>query len=367
MGLSKNPEQEARFAEIARLIEESSTIAICAHTNPDGDALGSTLGLARIIGMRWPEKSVCGLLADEGDVPRIYSYLPGSDGLVRACDYEGDPDLFISVDLSVAHRLNDAEPVMRRAARTAIIDHHPCEEPYADASLIRPGAAAAGVLVAEFALYLGVEITSDVARCLYCAIATDTGRFQYQNADPESFSVASLLVDCGASPSELSLNVYQNFSLSFLHLEALVMGRITSFAGGKITYSYATSADLERTGASLDECDGLVDVVRSVSGSEVALFLKEVPGGKVRGNIRSKTDKDVSQIAKRLGGGGHKAAAGFSFEGDIDQALAAVLPPLRALFEYVDPDGTIIGERLDPRLIEADLAARKAAQAGSGE
>ena len=297
MGLSKNPEQEARFAEIARLIEESSTIAICAHTNPDGDALGSTLGLARVIGMRWPEKSVCGLLADEVDVPRIYSYLPGSDGLVRACDYEGDPDLFISVDLSVAHRLNDAEPVMRRAARTAIIDHHPCEEPYTDASLIRPGAAAAGVLV----------------------------------ADPESFSVASLLVDCGASPSELSLNVYQNFSLSFLHLEALVMGRITSFAGGKITYSYATSADLERTGASLDECDGLVDVVRSVSGSEVALFLKEVPGGKVRGNIRSKTDKDVSQIAKRLGGGGHKAAAGFSFEGDIDQALAAVLPPLRAV------------------------------------
>ena len=344
MGLSKNPEQEARFAEIARLIEKSSTIAICAHTNPDGDALGSTLGLARVIGMRWPEKSVCGLLADEVDVPRIYSYLPGSDGLVRACDYEGDPDLFISVDLSVAHRLNDAEPVMRRAARTAIIDHHPCEEPYTDASLIRPGAAAAGVLVAEFALYLGVEITSDVARCLYCAIATDTGRFQYQNADPESFSVASLLVDCGASPSELSLNVYQNFSLSFLHLEALVMGRITSFAGGKITYSYATSADLERTGASLDECDGLVDGVRSVSGSAVALFLKEGPGGS-----------------------GHKAAAGFSFEGDIDQALAAVLPPLRALFEYVDPDGTIIGERLDPRLIEADLAARKAAQAGSGE
>lgn len=110
MGLSKNPEQEARFAEIARLIEKSSTIAICAHTNPDGDALGSTLGLARVIGMRWPEKSVCGLLADAGDVPRIYSYLPGSADLVRACDYEGDPDLFISVDLSIAHRLNDAEP-----------------------------------------------------------------------------------------------------------------------------------------------------------------------------------------------------------------------------------------------------------------
>jgi len=358
MDVRQNPEQEERFSRIAKLIEESGTIAICAHTSPDGDALGSTLGLQQVILSRWPNKTVVGLLADADAVPRIYSYLPGSGSLVHARDYEGTPDLFVSVDLSVAQRLNDAEQVMRRSRRTAIIDHHPCDDPYADESLIRPEAAATGVLVAEFALHLGVEVTPDIARCLYCAIATDTGRFQYQNADPESFSVASLLVDAGASPSELSLNVYQNFSLSFLHLEALVMGRITTFASGKITYSYATTADLERTGASLDECDGLVDVVRSVSGSEVALFLKEVPGGKVRGNLRSKTDKDVSGIARRLGGGGHKAAAGFTYEGDIDQALAAVLPPLRSLFEYVDPDGTIIGERLDPRLIAADRARR---------
>lgn len=343
MSLMPNPQQEERFDEIAALIGKSETIAICAHTNPDGDALGSTLALASLIEAKWPGRKVFRLLADHGPVPHIYAYLPGSDSLICACDYDGVPDLFISVDLSVPGRLNDAEAVMERARHTAIIDHHPADSPRADAWLIRPEAAAAAVLVAEFALYLKVDISCDMARCLYCAIATDTGRFQYQNADPESFAVASLLVDAGASPAELSLNVYQNFSLSYLHLEAQVMGRITTFAGGRIAYSYATAADFQRTGASLDESDGLVDVVRSVAGSEVALFLKEVPGGRVRGNLRSKTDKDVSGIAHMLGGGGHKAAAGFSFAGDIDQALAAALPALRALFEQVSPDDTVVG------------------------
>ncbi|MBP3885149.1 MAG: bifunctional oligoribonuclease/PAP phosphatase NrnA [Olsenella sp.] len=342
MGLTVNPEQTERLSRIAELVEESDTIAICAHTGPDGDALGSALALELVLRAKWPEKSFVGLLADDDPVPRIYSYLPGADRLVPASTYEGIPDLFVSVDVSVPHRLNNGEAVMRRARRHAIIDHHPCDEPEADAWLIRPDAAAVGVLVCEFALDLGVEITPDIARCLYCAIATDTGRFQYQNADPEAFQVASLLVDAGASPSELSLNVYQNFSLSYLHLESLVMGRITTFADGRISYSYATSSDLDRTGASLDECDGLVDAVRSVAGAEVTLFLKEIPGGKVRGNLRSKTDKDVSCVARALGGGGHRAAAGFTVDGDIDQALSAALPPLVALFS--DDEGAS-GER----------------------
>ncbi len=336
MSLVVSSEQTQRFEEIAQLIEHSQLIAICAHTSPDGDALGSALGLRMAIEARWENKRVVNLLADNGRVPRIYSYLPGACDMVPAREFDETPDLFICVDLSTTHRLNDAEVVFKRASRTAIIDHHPCEDPRADVYYIRPEAAAVGVLVAEFALHVGIQISEDMARCLYCAVATDTGRFQYQNADPEAFQIASLLVDSGASPSELSLNVYQNFSLEYLHLESLVMGRITTFKGGKISYSYATAADLERTGASLDECDGLVDVVRSVAGSEVALFLKEVPGGKVRGNLRSKSLHDVSSVANQLGGGGHKAAAGFTVEGDIDQALTAVLPLLKGFFECED-------------------------------
>ena len=187
------------------------------------------------------------------------------------------------------------------------------------------------MIVAEFAVFLGVEITPSMAQSLLCAIMTDTGRFQYQNADGESFKVASMLVDSGASPSEVSLNVYQSFRLQSLHLKALVLGRIRTFEGGRIAYSYATQNDLERTGADLDECEGLIDAVRSVEGSEIALFLKVVPGGKIRGNLRSKGLHDVSSVARLMGGGGHRAAAGFTYEGDLDEVLAAVLPALREL------------------------------------
>jgi len=338
MGLPIIPDQDDAFGRISALIEESRDIAICAHTSPDGDAIGSQLGLSQIIQARWPQKRLANLLADDDPVPRIYGFLPGSEGLVPASAYQGSPDLFISVDLSVDHRLNKAEKVLARSARHVVFDHHPCEDDRSDASVIRPSAAACGCIITEYAHYLGVDLTPDMAQCLFCAVVTDTGRFQYQNADPESFAVASCLVDAGASPSEVSLHVYQSFSLAYLHLKSVVLGRISTFAGGRIAYSYATMADLERTGAGLDECDGLIDVVRSVDGSEVALFLKEIPGGKVRGNLRSKTAIDVSRVAQALGGGGHKAAAGFAVEGDLDQVFASVLPRLQELFGPVATD-----------------------------
>ena len=321
--------QGKAFDEIAALIDEAKTIAICAHTSPDGDALGSQLALMQLIDERWPGRAVSCLLADSDPTPRIYAFLPGAERLMHVADYDLDPDLFICVDLSSPSRLGEAQVVLERAHKVAIIDHHPCSEPYGEAALIRPSAAAAGVMVAEFAQHLGVEITRDMAQCLFCAIVTDTGRFQYQNADAEAFQVASQLVDAGASPSEVSLNVYQSYRLQYLHLKSAVMGRIMTFERGRIAYSYATNEDLRRTGASLDECDGLIDVVRSVSGSELALFLKEVADGKVRGNLRAKGNHDVSAVARMMGGGGHRAAAGFTVEGSVDDALCKVLPLLR--------------------------------------
>ena len=324
--------QVASFDEVTRLLEDASTIAVCAHTSPDGDALGSELALVELIETRWPNKTVVGLLADDDVVPRIYQFLPGADRLVRAASYEGSPDVFFCVDLSQPGRLADAEAVLERSDHVVVLDHHPSSERFWDAGVVRPEAAAAGVLVAEYALHLQGSLTPSMAQCLLCALMTDTGRFQYQNANGEAFRVASALVDAGASPSEVALRVYQSDRLGYLHLSATVMGRITTFEQGKIAYSYATSADFSATGVPVAECDGLVDLVRRVDGSEIALFLKEVPGGKVRGNLRAKSDRDISCVAREMGGGGHPAAAGFTVEGDIDQALSVVLPKLRALY-----------------------------------
>lgn len=324
--------QAPSFDAITRLVEAARTIAICAHTSADGDALGSELALLEILERRWPEKRVVALLADDDVVPRIYQFLPGTERLVRAVDYTGEPDLFVCVDLSQPDRLNDARAVLERSAHVAVLDHHPAREAFWDAGVVRPDAAAAGVIVAEYGMHLGLDLTPTMAQNLLCALVTDTGRFQYQNANGEAFRVASALVDAGASPSEVSLHVYQSDRLSYLHLSATVMGRITTFEQGRIAYSYATTADLEANAVPVAECDGLVDIVRRVDGCEVALFLKEVPGGKVRGNLRAKSDRDISVVAREMGGGGHPAAAGFTVEGDIDQALAVVLPKLRALY-----------------------------------
>lgn len=327
--------QDEQFDSICRLIEGARTIAICAHTSPDGDALGSGLALAEIIELTWPGREVTSLLADDDVVPRTYQFLPGADRFVRACDYEGSPDLFICVDLSQPGRLADARAVLERSAHVAVLDHHPCDARCWDAGVVRPDAAAAGVIVAEFARRAGCGLTPTIAQNLLCALMTDTGCFQYQNADGEAFCVASSLVEAGASPAEVSLHVYQSDRLAYLHLSATVMGRIVTFERGKIAYSYATSADFAATGVPVAECDGLVDLVRRVDGCEVALFLKEVPGGKVRGNLRAKSARDISSIAREMGGGGHPAAAGFTVDGDIDQALSTVLPKLRAL--YAEP------------------------------
>ncbi|MDO4796660.1 MAG: bifunctional oligoribonuclease/PAP phosphatase NrnA [Coriobacteriales bacterium] len=332
-------QQEAGFASIMATLAKARTIAICAHTSPDGDALGSQLGLALIIEALWPQTEVRVLLADERPAPHIYSFLPGFERLEQPSAYEDDPDVFVAVDLSDPRRLHEAQAVCERAGKVVVIDHHPPVEGFGDAKVVRTGAAAVGVIIAELALFAGVELTPDIAQNLMCAIVTDTGRFQYQNADGEAFRAASLLVDSGASPSQISLHVYESFGLPFLHLKSLVLGRITTFEQGRIAYSYATQSDFERTGANLDECDGLIDAVRSVEGSQIALFLKAVPGGKVRGNLRSKGDHDVSCVAQMMGGGGHKAAAGFTFEGSVDEALVSVLPSLRKLLHGQDEDG----------------------------
>lgn len=326
-------ESRKAFDEMIEHIDRASSIVICAHTDPDGDALGSGLGLAQVIRNHWPEKQVTNLLADPSPVPRLYQFLPGADSFVSAEDYEGDPDLFISVDLPVPARLNKGEAVLARSKSSISIDHHPSEAPFGDVSLTRTSAAATGVIIAELAIYLGDVMTKDLANCLYCAIVTDTGRFQYQNADAEAFAVTGALVDSGASPSYVSLNVYQSFRLEYLHLESIIMGRIVTFDKGRISYSYATCDDLVRTGAQPDECDGLIDVVRSVAGSEVSLFLKGLQEGTVRGNLRAKGSCDVSKVARVMGGGGHVAAAGFTAAGGIDDVLERVLPMLEKLLD----------------------------------
>ena len=278
---------------ILDLIEGASSIAISGHTSPDGDALGSVLGLGLSLMKFFPNKDIALLLADDGPVPRIYRFMEGADRLVPASAYTGNPDLFISVDVPVVERLNNSAEVLRRSSHVVCFDHHPAREEFAELSLRCVGAAACAMIIDRFLDNCGIVARDGVATCLLCGLVTDTGRFQYQNADAAAFHAASRLVAHGADPARVALEV---------------------------------------CGVTSDECDGLVDVVRSVMGVEVCLFLKGIDGDtKVRGNLRSKGDLDVSEIAANFGGGGHHAAAGFSNNGTIRETLAVALPMLAEL------------------------------------
>ena len=323
-----------QWAPAIALINNADTIAISGHTNPDGDALGSVLGLGLALRRHYPLKRVTLLLADDAPVPRVYRFLAGVDDLVPAARYTGDPDLFITVDAPTLERLKDSAEVARRAGSRLTIDHHPAREEFADVVVRDPHAAATAVLVSALLEAAHIKLEPAIAQCLFCGLVTDTGRFQYQNADSAAFACAARLVDAGADPARVALEVYQSQRLEYLHLESIVMGRIRTVADGRVAYSYATSDDLASCGVDHDECDGLIDAVRQVAGAEVCLFLKDgrTPGI-VRGNLRSKVDLDVSVIAARHNGGGHAAAAGFSFRGTVDEALDAVLPELIKLVE----------------------------------
>lgn len=330
------------YGRILDLIEGASSLAICGHTSPDGDALGSMLGLGLALQGRYPDKDIAFLLADRAPVPRIYRFMRGSDRCICAADYHCTPDLFISVDCPILPRLEDAAEVAQRAAHVVSFDHHPAREEFASLSVRRADSAATAVLIEEFLAFAGITLSADIATCLLCGLVTDTGRFQYQNADPAAFLCASRLVAAGAQPARVAQEVYQSQRLDYLKLESLVMSRIKTVAKGRVAYSYAYASDLTSFGVTADECDGLVDVVRSVMGVDVCLFVKEMSVcHQVRGNLRAKCDLDVSGIAAHFGGGGHRAAAGFTYEGSIVETLNAALPMLAELVGE-DPSGLAV-------------------------
>ncbi len=331
-------EEETTFGRIAALIQSAGHVVVSGHTNPDGDALGSALALTLLIEERWPGVDVRPILANDRPADVLYSFLPGFGRLVPAARFEGTPDLFIAVDTPTLDRLADSAAVFSRSRTSAAIDHHPSRDPYAQVSLVRDHACAAGVIVYDFMRFLGVAPTADIATCLLTAIVTDTGRFQYQNTTADALRVAADLVDAGASLAHVTSSVYQSLSMATLRLKEALYGRLATTADGHVAYSYVTQEDLARCGGTAEDCESLIDEVRSLGGTEACLFLRELSDGSLRGNLRSKVDwLDVSEAARVFGGGGHRAAAGYTIDGPAEVALSRSLEALAARIEADRP------------------------------
>lgn len=308
----------------AEAIRAARSVTIASHVDPDGDAIGSCLGLAHALDRMGIDNTL--VLPSGTTAPATYAFLPGVDRFVPSAT-ASRPDVFVALDSPELRRLGDAESLARSAQTLIVIDHHPDAEPVGVINVIDSEAAATGCIVWELLGTLGVKPDAAIATCLYAALLTDTGRFSYSNTTPDALRTAAAMIEAGADPNAVYVAVYESRSAAAQKLIGLTLERVTLANGGRVAYSWITEEDFRSTGALAEESENLIDHVRALRGVD-AVLLAKVDGDTVRGSLRAKSDADVGSVARHFGGGGHRAAAGFTFTGDLETLLGIMLPML---------------------------------------
>jgi len=320
------PEELAGALEdAAQAIRDSQTIVLACHVNPDGDALGSLLGLALAL---LPLGKTVTCLSEDG-VPDILAFLPGA-AMVRQSTETPAFDLALVVDSGDLPRVGASiQPIVGRARRVVDIDHHVTAGAFGDIRVLNSRAASTAEIVYALLQTMGVPITADIATCLFTGIITDTGSFRFQNVTPNTLRVAAELLEAGAPPAHISENVFDNRTFAATRLLGAALAAMQQTPDGKIVWTHVTAADFQTLGARDADTEGIVSYVRGVRGADAGILFREMADGQIRVSLRSREGLDVSQIAARYGGGGHRMASGCTLPGPLAEAeqtvLAAVL------------------------------------------
>lgn len=312
------------FHHVAVALRRASSVVVCAHVRPDGDAIGSVLGLT--LALRENGIAAVPTLADTEAPPATYGFLPGF-GLFVPADELTAPDVFIALDTPVMSRLGVAAELAQSAKTLVVLDHHPDCCDFGSVIVSDTGAAATAQIVWRLCATLDRAPSRDVAQCCYVGMITDTGRFSYDNTTAAALRDAAAMLDSGVDAAEISRLVYQSRSVSALALEARVMSRLVTVNHGRVAMSWVTDDDFAQTGAERSESESLPDAIRVLGGIDAAVLLGQ-RGDEIRVNLRSKTGADVGTVARTFGGGGHRAASGFTWQGSDRDALLAQLLPL---------------------------------------
>ncbi len=310
------------LARAALAVAEGDRIALACHVNPDGDALGSMLGLFHVL--RAGGRDVVASFPHPFIVAPHYRELPGLELLSDPDEFPREPDVMVTFDCGSLGRLGDLEPAAKAARELVVLDHHVSNTRYGTINVIDPAAAASGVLVRRLVLELGLPLTNDAAVALYAALVCDTGRFQYETTTPSVFDLARELVTFDVPVSRLSRQLFEEHRFAYLKLLGEALAAAELDIERRFVWTAVTQDMLERHGVTLEEVEGLIDIVRRATEAEVTCVLKEEADGSVRVSLRSLGDVDVRVIAADHGGGGHRFAAGFESTLDIPSVVANI-------------------------------------------
>ena len=304
-------EREEALPILLGLLRGHQSFLVTSHARPDGDAIGSALGMAHLLEAMGKHAVV--VLADP--VPHTFAGLPGADRILATQPTEmAEVAIVLECD-SVARTGFDH----LAAEWTINIDHHQSGAAFASVNWIDPAAPAAGSMVYDLAVASGVPITPELATCLYAAVLTDTVRFTLPSATAETFGLVQHLLNLGADASGVSEAVYHSYRPAKLQVLGAALRRL--HIEGPVAWSAITSKEIADAKAEVEDCEGVVHYVIGVQGVQAGAFLRELPEGRFRASLRSKGDVDVAVIAERLGGGGHRNAAGCTVEGPLERAV----------------------------------------------
>jgi phosphoesterase RecJ-like protein len=296
---------------ILTAIRDCQTFCIAGHVRPDGDCVGSQLGLALAL-RREGKQVVCW---NEDRVPQKLAFLD-PDQLMQAPAPGRAFDCVIAIDCASFERLGKAGACVADRRLLINIDHHTSNTRYGDINWVSAREPSTGELVFRLLKYAGWPIVPRIADCLFTAVSTDTGSFQYPSTRPATFVTAGELVKRGANLATVCNEVYQSFPLSRIRLLKHVFTHFRLTHEDQIAWFWLKQADFARTKADKSDAEGLIDHIRAIEPVVVACVFEEVEPLLTRVSLRSKSDRvDVNQIARQFGGGGHPAAAGARIPG----------------------------------------------------
>lgn len=307
---------------IKESIANSNSILILTHENPDGDAVGSSLGFMHAL--KKLDKEVTILIPT---INSMYSFLPGFDQIKKEIDDYRKYDLCIALDSSDLERLHVCRPYFEAIENTIVIDHHITNQNYADVNYVNAIASSTCQNLIIVLAFLGISISKEIAECLYTGILTDTGGFRY-NTQSETFEFAGMLAETGIDISKIYRLLFDTTTEKRTRLLSRALNRLELLENGKIAFTYITMTDVEELKNEDGDQEGIVNFGRNIEGVEVSIFVRE-KGGKYKVSLRANEYVDVSQISAKFAGGGHLRAAGFEISMSLDQLKQTIVEEIK--------------------------------------
>jgi phosphoesterase RecJ-like protein len=337
-----DPDQNGDDVEVvADAIRSNDRFLVVTHENPDGDALGSMLGTA--LGLRALAKDVVMYLSGSAPTPAEYRFLDLAD-VRRELPDDLAERVLLAVDCANDRRIGETNTGVDGAKLVVNVDHHHDNSQFGDVNLIVADASSTSEIIRDVFGELDVALTPEIAAALYVGLVTDTGRFQYTNTTPKALRLAAELVEAGADVHGIFQHVYETVQFAKLKLLARALERAQLFEGGGLVVSYLLREDFGDVGAAEPYSEGIIDSLRAVEGSEMVALIREPPrndGPARRVSLRSSHDEvDVSAIARKMGGGGHRQAAGFSSELTIHDIIEFLRREFALVTAGAGPKGT---------------------------